>query len=869
MNSPRQGPPEETGPGPAPLDPVGEPTFHCDLYGARYYSAYETLRSDGEGAPPAPYRWGERVWEELFAMMATEIVARLHPASTLDAGCAVGFLVKSLRDRGVDAEGIDVSDFAIAQVPAEVRGLCRVGSITEPLGRDYDLITCIEVLEHLEPAAAAAAVANLCRHAGAVLFSSTPDHYDEVTHVNVRPPWYWAGLFARSGFYRDGDFDASFVSPHAVLFRPAGAFSDVAADYERWYWEAKRELAAVRAHRDHLHSQMVSLIRERDDAVAEREALLGTKTFRLTAGLRQAWARAHGSGAAPVAPPPVVSPPTYREWIERFEHLDDAGRAELERRLAACSYRPTFSIVMPVYDPEDSHLREAIDSVLAQVYPDWELCVADDASTSPTVRPILEEYRRRDGRIRVSYRRRNGGIVRASNTALKLAAGDYVVLLDDNDLLAPQALACFALELDRHPDAVLVYSDEDKIDLAGARFQPYFKPPWNPPLLLGQNLISHVAAYRRQDVERVGGFRAGTEGSQDHDLALRVVERVDRTRVRHIPLVLYHWRAHPGSTAGSAGAKRYAVPASARAVSDHLARTRTPGAVEPALAGAGTRVRRPMPSPAPAVLVSVLATDRLVAEQSARALAALTPYPNVRFLAAGPEAPFARPGPGRPAPAEPRALAALAADTVLCSVVAGLEVISEGWLEELVAQLADPAVGMVGSRLESREGRLVGGPLALGGGGEIAAPLEGVGRADGGYFGRAWLVHEVAALGLGSVAVRSSLLDSLGWAATGTNPFMDLVDLSLRVRGAGLAVLWTPYSRLGVADASASGLPHVGAGPGLPRLPPAQVDGYRALLEEESAYSPNLDLRPGHAFQPAWPPRRPEEWGFLGGPGLP
>ncbi len=866
MDSAREGSPEGTAADPAAPAAGEAPSFHCDLYGERYYSAYETLRSDGEGGAPAPYRWGEKVWEELFAMMAREIAARLHPVSALDAGCAVGFLVKALQDRGVDAEGVDVSDFAIAQVPAEIRSRCRVGSITEELGRDYDLVTCIEVLEHLEPAEAPAAVANLCRHGRAVLFSSTPDHFDEVTHVNVRPSWYWASLFARSGFYRDGDFDASFVSPHAVLFRPAGSFSDVAASYERWYWEARRELQAVRAHRDHLYSQMDRMGRERDSALAEREALLRTKTFRLTAGVRSAWARVHGRGAAAVAAPPAMSDSTYADWIARYDRLDQAGSADLDRQLAAMPSRPTFSIVMPVFDPEDSHLRSALDSVLAQVYPNWELCVADDASTSPSVRPIVEEYRRRDPRVKVSYRRRNGGIARASNTALKLAGGDFVVLLDDNDELAPHALACFALELDRHPDAILVYSDEDKIDLAGARFQPYFKPPWNPALLLGQNFVSHVAAYRRQEVTRLGGFRVGTEGSQDHDLALRVVEGAGRTQVRHIPLVLYHWRTHPGSTAVSSEAKRYAFPASARAVAEHLARTHTPGKVGPALARAGTRVRRPVPSPAPRVWVTVVANDLSSAQQWASALDRMTPYPGVRFVPGGAEAPFAR-GPGAPTGGKTATAApGPASDLILCSVVAGLEVISEDWLAELVAQFADPQVGMVGARLESRGGRVVGGPLALGPGGEVLAPLEGLARAETGYFGRAWLVHEVAALGPGCVAVRSSLLESLGRVAAGEDLFIRLVELSLRVRAAGHQVLWTPYSRLAVEDPTASGFPYLEGSVGLPRLPPPVLAQHRALLGEERAYSPNLALKVGHAFDLAWPPRRGAEWRFLGEP---
>ncbi|HUY23737.1 MAG TPA: glycosyltransferase, partial [Candidatus Saccharimonadales bacterium] len=614
------------GPGPEPEEAPSDE--HHDLYGAAYYDGYETLRMDGSGTAPVAYRWGESVWEEFFGNVAREVVARLHPSTALDAGCAIGFLVKSLRDLGVDAEGLDVSPWAINQVPADTRPYCRQGLVTDELSHDYDVITCIEVLEHLAPADAESAVGNLCRHGRVVLFSSTPAHFDEVTHVNVRPPDYWAGLFARHGFYRDFDFDAGFISPDAVLFRPVPHLGQVIRAYERQLWDTQRELRGLQAHREHLHAELQRLLGDRDQASAELRALLNTKTFRLSAGMRSLWARTRGNKPPTQggAGSPPVAAPEYRDWVREFDTLSDEDRKRLGSRLSALTHRPTFSVLMPVFNPEAGHLRRAIESVLAQSYPEWELCIADDASTAGHVRPVLEEYRRRDGRIRVVYRPTNGHIVDASNSALELARGEFVALLDHDDELAAHALACLALELARQPTAAILYSDEDKIDEQGDRFEPYFKSNWNDELFLGQNYLSHLGAFRRKLVLAAGGFRRGFEGSQDYDLSLRVRELCGPDDIRHIPLVLYHWRAHRGSTASSDLAKPYARAASRQAVVDHLARTGRVGEVGSGLGGGITRVHWAIPTPIPRVRIILGGTNFEAQAHSIVVIQQLTDY---------------------------------------------------------------------------------------------------------------------------------------------------------------------------------------------------------------------------------------------------
>ncbi|MCS6880136.1 MAG: class I SAM-dependent methyltransferase [Oscillochloridaceae bacterium] len=194
----------------------------------------------------APYRRDEH-WMSFFAGIAERIVAEIGPASALDAGCAMGLLVEQLRLRGVAAEGVDISAYAIANAPEAVREHVRVASVVEPFGRSYDLIICIEVLEHLPRAEAERAVVNLCRHSDDVLFSSSPLDYKEATHFNVNPPEYWADLFARQGFFRDLDFDAAFITPWAARFRRrADPSHRIIRDYERHLWELRRENADLR-----------------------------------------------------------------------------------------------------------------------------------------------------------------------------------------------------------------------------------------------------------------------------------------------------------------------------------------------------------------------------------------------------------------------------------------------------------------------------------------------------------------------------------------------------------------------------------------------------------------------------------------------
>lgn len=270
----------------------------------------------------------------------------------------------------------------------------------------------------------------------------------------------------------------------------------------------------------------------------------------------------------------------YAEWITRHENIDLKSQQDQSKKF---DYRPLISIAMPVYNVEIKWLEECIDSVINQTYDNWELCISDDASTDPKIKKCLEAYEKKEPRIKVVFRKENGHISLATNSALEIATGEFIALLDNDDELPPHALFEVVKVLNERPELDVIYSDEDKIDAEGNRFDPHFKADWSPDTLMGNNYISHLGVYRSSIVKSLGGFRKGYEGSQDYDLVLRVTEQIPEDHIYHIDKVLYHWRTIPGSTASSGEAKSYIYDSGVKALTDALNRRGIKGTVRPGL----------------------------------------------------------------------------------------------------------------------------------------------------------------------------------------------------------------------------------------------------------------------------------------------
>jgi GT2 family glycosyltransferase/glycosyltransferase involved in cell wall biosynthesis len=434
----------------------------------------------------------------------------------------------------------------------------------------------------------------------------------------------------------------------------------------------------------------------------------------------------HSDDTADVSVPQPLDP--YEAWL-RVNQWNDRTFKHLQTRLQACRKLPQISVVMPVFNPQVRFLEQAIGSVVQQVYLDWELCIADDGSTDPTVRSVLSQWAARDRRIRVTFCPENGNISAATNRAADLATSDYLLFLDHDDELTPNALGEVALYLAEHSDTDFLYSDDDKIDADGRRYAPQFKPDWSPELLLSYMYCSHLCVVSRSVFKQVGGMRLGFEGAQDYDFALRATE-VAR-HVAHLPLVLYHWRSVPGSTAQAGSEKPASFLAGQRALQEALDRRGVVGAAfqpEWALQARCGIFEHQFPDSGASVAIVIPTKNQLSLLKACLTSLQKTTYRNyqvvvidnesddpetlaylaqidrirlpVRVLQiANPEGKF------NFAAINNRAVAAIDSDYVLF-LNNDTEVIAPEWLSQMMGYAQLPGVGAVGAKLIYPDGRI-------------------------------------------------------------------------------------------------------------------------------------------------------------------
>ena len=565
----------------------------------------------------------------------------------------------------------------------------------------------------------------------------------------------------------------------------------------------------------------------------------------------------------------------YQDWISQFDTPTPATRAALRRELRLLPRHPLFSIILPVYNPDLGLLETAIDSIRNQIYERWELCVADDASTDPEVRPFLEKAATADPRIKLTFRQRNGHISACSNAALELATGEWCALLDQDDAFAEHALALVALEIGCQPDAGLIYSDEDKIDEKDVRSNPFFKPDWNPELFLGQNYINHLGCYRADLLREMGGFREGFEGSQDYDLALRCVDQLREDQIRHIPRILYHWRMVGGSLAAVPDAKPYAKEAARRAIADHCERRSMPGKVVPCPENTEShRVIHTLPAPAPLVSIIIPTRDRVgLLKRCVESIQAQTDYrpfeiiivdngslepgtiaffraieqQNVRVIA--------ETGPFNYSRLNNRA-AAKARGEILVFLNNDTEIDDPGWLTEMVSHAARTENGAVGARLWYPDQTLQHGGVVLGLGGVAGHAFPHIPRGHPGYFNRAMLQQNCSAVTGACMVVRREVFEELGgFDEINLGVTFNDIDFCLRLIQRGYRIVWTPYANL---------IHHESASRGHQRTAEEQAEFERAVdymqttwgaeLMHDPFYNPNLSLNPP-GFEIAFPPR--------------
>lgn len=979
-----------------------------ELYDEGYYKNYSDQ----------PYERSE-IWRNFFGGIARRIAADFQPKTTLDAGCAIGLLVEALRENGVESYGFDVSEWAVKQMPGEYTDFVKRDSVLNPKAfeKKFDLVTCIEVLEHLQPSEADAAVKNLCGWGDIVIFTSTPDDYEEATHFNVQQPGYWAEKFARYGFVRVLSYDAGYIAPWAQVFRrETPVFPSLARQYEDVLWvktkqihsqqqsivaiqqsseaqthlieTSQAEIAALAAEVAVKDSRLTQEVAERkriaeelenfrslrdsydklqkkyanlknsfadleDQNAALRENHLNlqndfSELRELHAALNNARARDvehlhaatetldkicrtkswkavnfwwkskqkvvfwvpekrerfsvlyntsadiwQNQGSAALANrlfrflrgerlhanllPPPNSPETiaesaellseetsYQQWIRNNEP-DAVALGWQKRREKRFKYRPLISILTPVFNTEKSVFEKMVESVLAQTYSNWELCLVDGNSTDSAVRPLLEKYARLDARIKVKFLNENLGISGNSNEALRTAKGEFVALLDHDDELTKNALYENVVLLNQNPQADMIYSDEDKLDAADRRCSPFFKPDWSPDLLRSIMYTCHLGVYRTELVKQLGGFRSPFDGSQDHDLVLRLIEKTDR--IFHIPKILYHWRMTPGSTALDSGAKDYAQTARINAVQEHCGRIGLRGVAEPGLFNGAVRLKY-LPEVRPLISIIIPTRDKTeVLKQCVNSIFKLSTYqnyeilivdnnsreqttfdyfeslekqPNVRIL-------------DYPSKFNFSAINNFAADEARGEILLFLnndtEVISAGWLEAMLEHAARKEVGAVGARLIYPDKTVQHAGVIIGMGGIAGHAHLGLFQGDAGYFGRAHLVQNFSAVTGACMMTKAEDFRAVG----GFNErdlavaFND-VDYCLKLREKGLLIVYTPYAELYHYESLSRGSD----------LTPENIERFQreikymeqtwsAAIQNDPYYNPNLSLDLSHS----------------------
>ena len=479
-----------------------------------------------------------------------------------------------------------------------------------------------------------------------------------------------------------------------------------------------------------------------------------------------------------------------------------------------------FSILTPVFDPPEDVLRACIDSVLKQDYPHFELCLVDDASPSSHVRVVLEEASRRDSRVRILHRNENGGIVAASNDALSMATGDFVALLDHDDLLELNALGAINhhLELGGADDVDYLYTDEDQLTPQATLINTFFKPDWSPERFRSQMYTCHLSVLRRLLALEVGGFRPEFNGSQDYDLVLRVTERA--RRIVHVPEVLYHWRILPTSTANNAEAKPYAYDAGLRAVQSHCERIGLEAdVIKLALPGTHRVRRRIRAEPKISIVMPTGGTrrrvwgrNRVLVVDAIRSILNKSSYTNLEFVIVvdkttetsvitelqsllGPKLNLVEFKERFHFSRKTNLGAAHATGDYLLLMNDDMEVISEDWLEEMLGLAQDSGVGMVGCKLLFSDGTI-----------QHAGHVYGDSRPHHTFFrfpanepGPSCMLQITRECS--GVTAACALIPARVWHEVGgmteelPNNFND-VDLSLKIRHLGYRIIWTPHAQL-------------------------------------------------------------------------
>lgn len=498
----------------------------------------------------------------------------------------------------------------------------------------------------------------------------------------------------------------------------------------------------------------------------------------------------------------------YEEWYRNHR----ATGEELEKqRNARFPYSPLISILVPVYNTPEAFLKQMIQSVRKQTYSNWELCIANADPTNQEVADILKTASGKDRRIRVTDVPENKGIAQNTNAALGIASGDYIGLLDHDDLLTPDALYEVVRVLNEEERPQVIYSDEDKVttDLS-EHFQPFMKPDFNLDLLRANNYICHFFVAEKELAEQVGGFHGEYNGAQDYDLILRCTERAEK--IAHIPRILYHWRVHKASTADNPASKMYAFDAGKRAIEEHLKRCGEKGIVSHTKDLGFYRVQYQVQEKP---LVSIIIPNKDHADMLDRCLKSIekSSYQNYEIIIVENNSEKEETFDYYKQLKSERIKVVYWEGTFNYSAINNfgvraakgdflillnndVEIITENWIEEMLSNCQRKDVGIVGAKLYYPDDTVQHAGIIIGIGGVAGNIFTGLPRSFTGYFHKASIQQDLSAVTAACMMVKRSVYEEAGGLEEKLQVAFNDVDFCLRVRKAGYLVVFDPYVEL-------------------------------------------------------------------------
>jgi GT2 family glycosyltransferase len=552
---------------------------------------------------------------------------------------------------------------------------------------------------------------------------------------------------------------------------------------------------------------------------------------------------------------------TYHDWIKK--KLDkDTIEEYYSEKLNGLKLNPKISIIMPVYNAPLKYLKEAIESVIQQNYTNWELCIADDNSSESKVKKIIHSYSVKDSRINVNYRTTNGHISAASNSALELVTGDYILLMDHDDLLAENCIAEVVLAINQHPMVDIIYSDEDKIDEQGRHQVAHFKPDWAPDHLLSRNYMGHVVVLKKTLMDKIQGFRLGFEGSQDYDLLLRATEQTQE--IIHISKVLYHWRIHTLSAAQSEEVKPYAYIAAKKALGEALLRRGLHGDVKYLSGLRGYKIDYTIQHEDKVSIIIPTKDQTELLKNTIDSILQKTDYKNYEIIILNNNSTtkqlndflneYTEKYPNIITRIEAHFpfnfsklmnIGAKAANgKYLLLLNNDVEIIHADWLSTMVSYAQQERIGAVGVKLLYPDDTIQHAGVIIGLGGIAGHTFVGAYKEEAGYFNYIQSVNNFSAVTAACLMVRKDAFDCVNGMDEQFEVEYNDVDFCLKLMDAGYNNVYLPQVELYHYESATRGHPHQSKPSYERHLKEMKKfkDKWQKYIDHDPYYNPNLNL---------------------------